>query len=294
MNKPALDKIQLMNLAAFKDLTRIEQTLFNLPLVLAGALLTYTQCDVTLNFRIFWIFPAFLLARISGMAFNQLIDRHIDAKNPRTQNRTLPSGRVSEKQARLIAWGALVLFLLVCFQINTLCFLLAPVVALLLFSYSYLKRFTTACHFVLGLIFGLGPLMASIAVSGTILVPALWLGFAAALSITGSDAVYAIQDFEFDRNHCLFSLPSKLGIEKSLQFSRLLHFLCVIALALVGFTGHLPVFYYALVPLSAGIFYRFHSKISEKPTEPLFFSCNVQIAFTIFGFILASVIWDVM
>ncbi len=283
-----------MNLTAFKDLTRIEQTLFNLPLLLAGALLPFTLCDVTLTFRFFLVLPAFLLARISGMAFNQLIDRHIDAQNPRTENRALPSRRVSAKQARVAAWGALVLFLLVCFQINTLCLLLAPVVALLLFSYSYLKRFTSACHFILGLIFGLGPLMASIAVSDTLLAPALFLGLAAALSITGSDVVYAIQDFEFDRNHHLFSLPSRLGIEKSLLFSRLLHLFSLIALALVGLTGHLPVFYYLLVGCVAVIFYRFHAKINEKLTEPLFFSCNVQIAFTVFGFILASVLWDVM
>lgn len=283
-----------MNITAFKDLTRIEQTLFGLPFILAGAFLSILQVDVSFSFRWLWIFPAFLLARISGMSFNQLIDRYIDAKNPRTQKRAIPMGRVSENQARLVAWGALVLFLLVCFQINTLCFLFAPVAASLLFLYSYLKRITSSCHFVLGIIHFLGPVMASMAICGTFLMSAFFLGAAAAFSIIGNDIAYAIQDFEFDRAHNLFSLPSRLGIENSLLLARVAHLLCLVTLIGVGFTAHLPVFYYVLVIVAGMIFYKFHKKIGQKISEPLFFSCNVMIAFSVLAFVLASVLWDVM
>ena len=283
-----------MNLSALKDLTRIEQTLFGLPFLLAGALLPITQADVSFSFRWLWIFPAFMLARVSGMAFNQLIDRHIDAKNPRTQRRALPSGRVTENQARAIAWSTLALFLLVCFKINTLCFLIAPLAAFLLFIYSYLKRVTSSCHCVLGIIHFLGPVMASIAIAGTILFPVLFLGAAAALSIIGNDIIYAIQDYEFDRTHNLFSLPSRLGIESSFMVARLLHILCLAMLIGLGFSAHFPVFYYGAIIAAGVVFYKFHKKIGQKLSEPFFFSCNVVVAFTVFAFVLASVLWDAM
>jgi len=184
--------------------------------------------------------------------------------------------------------------LLVCFQINKLCFLLAPVAAILLFSYSYLKRVTSSCHFVLGIIHFLGPVMASIAISGTILKAPLFLGLAAACSIIGNDIIYAIQDFEFDHSQNLFSLPSRLGVDNSLFVARLVHLLCLVMLIGVGVTGHLPVFYYLLIPVAAVTFYKFYKKLGQKINEQLFFSCNVVIAFSVFGFILGSVLWDVM
>lgn len=296
MNKSAKDKIQFryMNIAAFKDLTRIEQTLFGLPFLLGGALLPIIQVDVSFSWRFVLIFPAFLLARISGMAFNQVIDCYIDARNPRTENRAVPSGRVSERQARIVAWGALFLFLLVCFQINVLCLILAPFVAALLIIYSYLKRFTASCHFALGVIHFLCPVMAAAAISGTILISTLFLGLAAACSIVGNDIAYAIQDFEFDRKHALFSLPACLGIKNSLLIARLFHILCVFMLLFVGLTAHLPVFYYLLTIVASMAFYKFHKNLSDKIDESLFFSCNVVISFSVFGFILASVLWDVL
>ncbi|MCC5833065.1 MAG: 4-hydroxybenzoate octaprenyltransferase [Chlamydiales bacterium] len=283
-----------MNISALKDLTRVEQTLFGLPFLISGALLPMTQADVSFHLRWLWIFPAFMLARVSGMAFNQLIDRHIDAKNPRTNKRALPSGKVTENQARAVAWGTLTLFLLVCFKINTICFLFSPLAAFLLFIYSYLKRVTASCHFVLGMIHFLGPVMASIAISGTLSLSPLFLGAAAALSIMGNDIVYAIQDYEFDRAHNLFSLPSRLGVESSLAIARLLHLLCLVMLIGVGFTAHFPIFYYGLIVAAGIAFYKFHKKVGQKLCESLFFSCTVVVAFSVLGFVLASVIWDVM
>ncbi len=283
-----------MNISAFTDLTQIRQTFFGLPFLLAGALLPLTQVDISFSFRWLWIFPAFMLARISGMAFNQLIDRCNDAKNPRTEKRVIPTGRVTIKQARVVAYSALLLFFFVCLQINTLCFLLAPFVAFLLFIYSYLKRVTYSCHFVLGIIHFLCPVMASIALSGTILRAPLFLGLAAGFLIIGNDIIYSIQDYEFDCKQNIFSLPTRLGIDNSLLVARLVHLLCVVMLIFVGLTAHLPVFYYLLIVVATVIFLEFHKRVDQKIIESSFFFCNVMISFSVFGFILASVLWDAM
>lgn len=282
----------MITFRTFKDLTRLEQTLFGLPYVFAGALLPLSE--MSFHLRWLWILPAFLLARISGMAFNQLIDRYIDAKNPRTENRPLPGGRVSENQARLIAWGGLFLFLWVCHQINTFCFLLAPLAGFALVIYSYLKRMTVGCHFVLGFIHFLSPVMAASAITGSFYAPSLFLGLAAASSIIGSDIVYALQDYEFDCKENLFSLPSRLGIETSLLVSRLMHLSALFFLILVGFSARLPVFYFLIIPIVGRCFYRFHKRMAEKVAEPLFFSSTAVVALSVFGFILASFIWDVL
>lgn len=282
----------MITIRAFKDLTRLEQTLFGLPYVLASILLSLNE--LSFHLRWLWVLPAFLLARVSGMAFNQLIDRYIDAKNPRTENRPLPGGRVSENQARFIACGGLLLFFCVCHQINALCFLLAPVAAFSLVIYSYLKRVTAGCHFVLGFIHFLSPVMASSAITGTFYEPSVFLGLGAACSIIGSDIIYALQDYEFDRKENLFSLPSRLGIEKSLLVARLMHLCALVFFLLVGFSARLPVFYFLVIPILGRWYYRFHKKMSASFAEATFFSSTAAIPLFVFGFILASFAWDVL
>jgi 4-hydroxybenzoate polyprenyltransferase len=280
-----------MRLSAFKELTRFEQTLFALPFVLGGAVLSLAEAPLSRSW--IWIVPAFLLARISGMSFNQLIDRHIDARNPRTQNRALPSGRVTVLQARIVAWGALVLFIVVCFQMNAFAASLAPVAAFLLYIYSYMKRIHYTCHLVLGCIHFLGPTMAYAAITGSPSIPSLFLGGAACLSIMGTDIIYAIQDHAFDCSHRLFSIPSRLGGEASLAFAACLHVFCLLMLLGVGLSAHLPLFYYLLLPVAGALFMYFHTlwrkhKQSLIKVAPSFFYCNVAISCTSFFFLAVS------
>ncbi|MCH9625011.1 MAG: 4-hydroxybenzoate polyprenyltransferase, mitochondrial [Chlamydiales bacterium] len=285
-----------MRFSAFCEVTRLEQTLFALPFVLAGALLAFMGPH--LNGWV-WVLPAFLLARISGMAFNQLIDRKIDAANPRTQNRAIPSGRVSLLQARFIAWSGLSVFLLVCVQINLLCALLAPFAALLIYLYSYMKRIHASCHFVLGAIHCLGPIMAFAAIKGTLDWAPVLLGLAAGCLIIGNDIAYAMQDYAFDCSQRLHSLPASLGIQKSVWVGKLIHALCPLMLFGVGLVAHFPFIYFLLVFFVGGILLWFHSKLnkyihtegSAKGIEPLFFTCNVAISFSSLFFILMGVIW---
>jgi 4-hydroxybenzoate polyprenyltransferase len=286
-----------MRLAAFKDLTRIDQTFFALPFVLGSAILSLSHA--TFSARWLWILPAFLLARISGMAFNQLIDRHIDARNPRTEKRALPTGRVTLGQARFVAWCSLAVFLIICLQINLLTVSLAPLAALLIYLYSYMKRFHYSCHLMLGCVHFLGPVMACTAIQGTISLPSLFLGGVAGLSIAGTDIAYAIQDYAFDRANGLFSIPAVFGIEKGLFISSCFHFFCLLMLLCVGLSAHLSFLYFLVLPVVGGIYAYFHSylhlhKKDFKRIEATFYLCTVAVSFSVLFFIGVDAVWRVL
>lgn len=173
-----------------------------------------------------------IFARNTAMAFNRYLDRHIDAKNPRTAVRDIPAGKISAKNAFVFVLINALLFVATTYFINPLCFYLAPVALFVVLFYSYTKRFTALCHLVLGLGLGLAPIGAYIAVSGEFaLVPILY-SFAVLFWVSGFDIIYALQDEEFDRQEKLHSIPSLLGAKKALWLSSFLHVLsacCVIA-----------------------------------------------------------------
>ena len=286
-----MNSSQPMRLTAFKDLTRLEQTFFGLPFVITGALLSMGV--TAFRWQAFLsIIPCFLLARISGMAFNQLIDRHIDAQNPRTKNRALPSGRVSPRQARYVAWGTLILFILLSLRINLTTALLAPIAAALLFFYSYMKRIHATCHFVLGAVHFLGSTMAYTAVGNSISPAAICLGGAAACLIIGTDIAYAIQDYEFDSKYALFSFPSRLGIKNSLIISGAIHLICLFFLIATGLLAHLSLLYYGIIPTNGVVFFYFHFMLWKelkknghfREIETIFFVCNVIISCSVLFF----------
>ncbi|NGX60967.1 MAG: 4-hydroxybenzoate octaprenyltransferase [Chlamydiae bacterium] len=286
-----------MKLATFQALTRLEQSLFGLPMVFSGVMLALLDPRFELAMASFsWlcILPAFFFARISGMAFNQLIDHKIDAKNPRTRERVVASGKVSVRSAGFIAWGALALFLLSCGMLSFACLLVAPLIAALLFVYSYMKRIHASCHLVLGVIHFFAPVMASLAILGEFSWPPAFLGLASLLLIAGSDMIYAIQDYAFDIQEGLYSLPAKWGIEKSRVVARLLHVLSLGMLLLLGIKGGLPLFYYLVVPTCGLYFFSFHKKEREGNLPALFFSVNVGGALLVFLFITGGALWVVM
>ncbi len=288
-----------MNKTAFKELTRLEQSVFGLPFVLSGALLSFYQHPFLFEWRWLWILPAFFLARISGMAFNQLIDRTIDASNPRTQGRVLPTGRMAIWQARVIAWGSLVLFIGVCSQINILCFWGSLFAAFLLWAYSYTKRFSLFCHYVLGLIHLLAPLMAWIAMTGTLAWPPFFLGLSSLFLIGGNDILYALQDVAFDQKHRLHSIPSKLGIGRGIKIAKLSHGCSVLSLFFCGWIGHYPWIFFGAPVGIALFFWKSHRKIKEAVRENqsifrLFFISNLFVALMVMIFSILTVLWAAM
>lgn len=277
-----------MNFSTIRELTRPEQNIFGFPILLATIFLSFSGIDSI--FVVFLVIAAFLLARTAGMVFNQVVDCEIDAKNPRTRRRVIPSNRISKKEAFYIGLSLLFSFVLICFLISNMCGIASLLVVGLLIFYSYLKRFTLLCHFVLGFIHFLSPVLASIALCGGILKPVFFLGLASACLIMGSDIIYSLQDYEFDMANNLFSLPAKKGRNFSIFLSRILHISCVIMLTLTGVTANFSLFYYFLIFFVAKQFIKLHREIEEGPERV--FLTNAVTSLFIFGFISVNVLWD--
>ena len=169
---------------------------------------------------------AMIFARSSAMAFNRYLDRDIDAKNERTKKREIPAGVISPNAALGFVFINSLLFVATTWFINPLCFYLSPIALLIILGYSYTKRFTAFCHFVLGLGLSLAPIGAYLAAGGSFdLIPILY-AIAVLLWVSGFDIIYALQDEDFDKDNQLSSIPVLLGKENALRLSGGLHFLC--------------------------------------------------------------------
>lgn len=215
------------------DMIKFEHSIFALPFALTGALLAWRAKNFqieTLGWKLLCIILAMVCARSAAMTFNRLLDASIDAKNPRTAMRHIPSGQLSKS----FAWGFLAvtaaLFFLASALLNPLCLLLSPVALGVILFYSYTKRFTSLSHLVLGLSLGIAPAAAWIAITGQLDLRIGWLSAAVMLWTAGFDIIYACQDFDFDRRQGLFSIPASLGIARALWVSRALHLATVCGL----------------------------------------------------------------
>lgn len=178
-----------------------------------------------------------VFARSAAMAFNRWQDRDIDAKNPRTVVREIPSGVIKEKNALFFVIIMSLAFILTTFFINRLCFYLSPLALFVVLGYSYTKRFTFLCHLFLGLGLALAPVGAYLAVTGVFdLIPVLY-GIAVLFWTAGFDIIYALQDEEFDKENQLKSIPVVLGKRNALMLSNLLHVLSAMAMIFAGITA---------------------------------------------------------
>ncbi len=221
---------------------RMEQTVFGLPFVYAGALLAVGE-KLTLE-KVFLITLAVVGARTFAMLANRIIDREIDRKNPRTQSRALPKKKIKIFEAYLYALISLLVFLLAAFNLAPICRWLFPLPLLFFILYPYTKRFTWLCHFFLGVTLGLAPLAGWIAVANSVsLVPFLLL-LAVMFWVSGFDIYYAFADLEFDRKERVFSIPARFGEKRSVQLVWFLHFLALFPLLAVGIILRLSLLYY--------------------------------------------------
>jgi 4-hydroxybenzoate polyprenyltransferase len=208
------------------DMIKFEHSVFALPFAATGALLAIRESGYAppeLAWKIGWIIVAMVAARSAAMAFNRVMDADIDARNPRTRSRHIPSGMLSRQFAWVFVALASLAFLLAARALNPLCYKLAPVALGVVFFYSFTKRFTSASHLVLGLSLGIAPAAAWIAVRGSLDPRILWLTAAVMLWTAGFDIIYSCQDYEFDVVEGLFSYPSRFGIAGSLWISRGFH-----------------------------------------------------------------------
>jgi len=217
---------------------KFEHSVFALPFALTGALLAWRDSGFPrelLWIKLAWIVLAMVAARSVAMAFNRVLDADIDSRNPRTSTRHLPSGLLS----RRFAWGFIVFwaaaFFLAAGALNPLCLRLAPLALAIVMLYSFTKRFTSLAHLVLGFSLGIAPAAAWISMQGALDPRILWLTAAVTLWTAGFDIIYACQDYAFDVQSGLYSIPRKFGIARALWFARVLHLgmlACLVALIL--------------------------------------------------------------
>ncbi len=211
---------------------KFEHTLFALPFAFLGAILAADGLPTWQ--QILWITVAMFGARSAAMTFNRIVDRDIDAKNPRTAGRELPSGKLSVGFAWTFLYVSIGVFLIAAYSLNWLTFALSPVALVCVLGYSYAKRFTAAAHILLGLALAISPSAAWIAVRGTLNdeIPIL-LSLMVLMWTSGFDVLYACQDFEFDKRSGLHSIPARFGIARSLWIARLFHFQAFIVLLIL-------------------------------------------------------------
>ncbi len=186
-----------------------------------------------------------VFARNAAMAFNRYLDREIDAANPRTVVRDIPSGRVSSGEALAFTIINSLLLIAATLLINRLCFYLSPIALAVVLGYSYTKRFTPLCHLILGLGLALAPIGAYLVVTGEFAMLPIYFSLAVLCWVSGFDIIYALQDEEFDRKNQLNSIPAWLGKERALTVSSILHFFAIIFISLPYFLSELSWFYLA-------------------------------------------------
>lgn len=283
------------------DMIKFEHSIFALPFALTGALLAFREGGFhTADFAtsgtwwtVLWIVVAMVGARSAAMAFNRLVDAEIDARNPRTRIRHIPAGLLS----RTFCWGftmaASAVFLFAAWQLNPLCFRLAPVALAVVFAYSFTKRFTHLSHIVLGFALGIAPAAAWIAVRGSLDPRILWLTAAVTFWTAGFDIIYSCQDYEFDCDLQLYSVPRLVGIGKALMIARALHIMMIVSLLMLIWQLQLGWLSVAGVAAIAGLLIYEHGIVKANDLSRVnaaFFTMNGWVSVLFFVFWAADIL----
>ncbi|MFH1097550.1 MAG: UbiA-like polyprenyltransferase [Candidatus Desantisbacteria bacterium] len=281
----------LNKLMSFVELVKFEHTIFALPFAYLGAILA---CEgIPSLYYWIWITLAMVGARTAGMALNRLIDRYIDAKNPRTQNRALPKGLIPLWQAWLLVCGSFILLLFSAYKLNLLCLILSPFAVALLVIYSWLKRWTWLSHLGLGLVLACAPIGGWMAIQERLDIVPLLLGLGVLFWVAGFDIIYGTQDVDFDRQAGLYSIPQSFGITNALLISRFFHIFTVVALLMIGVLDNLGLYYWFGVITTTILLIYEHRLVSPTDLSRVnqaFFTINGWISVGLFGFTVADVV----
>jgi 4-hydroxybenzoate polyprenyltransferase len=242
------------------ELVMFRHTIFALPFALVAMLVAGKGFPSMEKF--FWILAAMVGARNGANALNRIVDSNIDARNPRTADRHIPRGEIKKWEAGLLTALCFGIFSLAAYKLNPLCFKLLPVAVLIFVIYSYSKRFTWTCHWILGTALGGAPVGAWIAIRGRIELPVLVMAAAVVLWVAGFDIIYATQDIDFDRKEGLYSVPARFGLEAALRIAALMHIVSVLLLfSLVKFMN-MGIIYIIGIVIIAVLFLFEHRIIS--------------------------------
>lgn len=275
----------------YLSLIKFSHTIFALPFALLGFFIGLVATGQGMPWRLLvLVLACMVFARSAAMAFNRYLDRQIDLANPRTVQREIPAGVISPRAALTFVIINSLLFIACTWFINPLCFFLSPVALLVILGYSYTKRFTFLCHFVLGLGLSLAPIGAYLATGGGFAAVPLLYSLVVLLWVSGFDIIYALQDEDFDKSMNLYSIPARLGKVGALRLSALLHVACALTLLLAGWllVQQYPAFgwlHWSATLIFIGLLFYQHSLVKPHDLSRVnlaFFTTN-GIASLVFG-----------
>ncbi|MGE4421595.1 MAG: 4-hydroxybenzoate octaprenyltransferase [Pseudodesulfovibrio sp.] len=271
------------DLATVCRMVKIEHSVFALPFAYMGAFLAARGWPGLYNMVVLTV--AMVAVRSFAMAFNRYADLDIDRQNPRTQKRELVTGELSTRFTLVFIAGTAVVFVAACALMNTLCLMLSPVALVMAASYSFCKRFTYWCHFVLGSVLGLAPVAGWICVTPSISLPSVLLFCGVTLWVAGFDLLYASQDADFDREHELWSIPARLGIPAALGVSTLSHAVAAAFFLLAGWAASLGGIYFTVAALTGVVLMAEHLLVKADDMSRVnvaFFTMNGVISVVLF------------
>lgn len=275
--------IMMKKIGIFLEMIKFKLTIFAMPFAFTGAFLAAKGVPDIMVFL--WIILAMIGARTAAMGFNRIIDWRFDKANPRTEKRAIPVGEISMVEAWGMVTGAAILFFYACWNLNPLTLMLSPLALFLTFFYSYTKRFTAACHIVLGIALAFSPLGGWVAVTGSLSGFPYVLSLGVLFWVAGFDTIYACLDADFDRKAGLYSLPSRLGRLKAFRLAGVFHVLAFVFFILTGVYAGLNYFYFiGIVCTAVALFYQ-HRLVRPEDLSRIhmsFFSMNGFISVALF------------
>jgi len=280
----------LSRIVIYARMIKFSHTVFALPFALASLVLVWRIAPLDI-YTVFWIIMAMVGGRSAAMGFNRYADAVIDAKNPRTATRELPVGTISRKDVIVFIAASALLLVISGAMLSTLCLWLSFPVLLILFFYSYTKRFTWLSHLFLGFAISLVPMAVWVAVAGTLSPGSMVLSLVLLTYIAGFDILYACQDIEFDREENLQSIPAVFGVHTALRISILLHVISVVSLASLYWIFALHPVFLAFVAVIAGLFIIEHRLVRPDDLTRInvaFYHVNSIISVLLFAAILAG------
>lgn len=278
----------LKKIKNFGSMIKFSHTIFALPFALSGAILAVAESSFSWE-KIGWIVLAMVGARTAAMGFNRIVDASIDAKNPRTEEREIPSGKISKIEASVYVILSSILLVFSSYMLNDLCFKLSPVALLVVLGYSLTKRFTAFCHIVLGIGLALAPIGAWLAFTGEFALLPVVLGAGVMFWVAGFDIVYACQDYEYDKSVGLNSIPVMIGPKNTFILAKIFHAIALAAYISVYYIGSFTIVYPIGLAIIAGIMIYEHRLVKPNDLSKIgmaFFGMNGTISMIFFASVL--------
>ena len=275
-------------LVTYSRMIKLSHSIFAMPFALAAAVLAAREVPVSWD-QILWIVLCMVFARSSAMGFNRILDRDIDAKNPRTAGREIPSGQITLRAAWWFTVGSAALFVLSAAMLKPLALWLSPIALAIVWGYTLTKRFTALCHLFLGLALALAPTGVWIGLTGTYGVVPLVLSLAVGTWVAGFDILYSCQDVDFDSGEGLHSIPAALGLGGAMVVSALLHVVTVAMLVALPVWAPFGPAYWVGVALIAGVLVYEHWIVRPNDLSRInkaFFDLNGYVSLLFFAFVL--------